>query len=74
MLVPTDIAIECPIGTYGRIAPRSGLTLKRNLDTMAGVIDNDYRGNVQVAMYNFGDEEQIIQTGVKIAQILFEKI
>jgi hypothetical protein len=44
-LCPTDLSIALPEGTYGRVAPRSGLTWKHSLDTGAGVIDADYRGN-----------------------------
>jgi dUTP pyrophosphatase len=42
-LVPTDLAIVVPPLTYGRIAPRSGLAYKNNIDVWAGVIDEDYR-------------------------------
>lgn len=44
-LCPTDLSIALPEGTYGRVAPRSGLAWKNSIDTMAGVIDADYRGN-----------------------------
>ena len=37
-LLKTDIAIAVPPGTYGRVAPRSGLTLKNGIDVGAGVI------------------------------------
>ncbi|KAI9764159.1 MAG: Deoxyuridine 5'-triphosphate nucleotidohydrolase [Geoglossum simile] len=43
-LVDTGIAVAVPAGTYGRIAPRSGLSSKHFIDTGAGVIDADYRG------------------------------
>ena len=42
--VGTGIAIGLPDGTYGRIAPRSGLAVKHRLHVMAGVIDADYTG------------------------------
>ena len=45
-LVKTDIQIKVPRGTYGRIAPRSGLSWKHHIDIGAGVVDEDYRGNV----------------------------
>ncbi|KAL8095650.1 deoxyuridine 5'-triphosphate nucleotidohydrolase-like [Apium graveolens] len=45
-LVPTDLSIAIPDGTYARIAPRSGLTWKHSIDVGAGVIDGDYRGPV----------------------------
>ena len=64
--IPTDLAISCPNNTYGRIAPRSGLTIKKRLDIRAGVVDNDYRGNIMVAMQNVGEEVQQIKEGDKI--------
>ena len=45
-LVKTDIQIKVPHGTYGRVAPRSGLAWKHHIDIGAGVVDEDYRGNV----------------------------
>jgi dUTP pyrophosphatase len=56
-IVPTDIAIAVPSGTYGRVAPRSGLAHKHFLDVGAGVIDEDYRGNVGIIMFNFSDKD-----------------
>src|ERR1700742_2077298 len=47
-LVSTDLSIATPEGTYGRVAPRSGLASKNFIDTGAGVIDADYRGEVKV--------------------------
>ena len=46
-----------PSGTYGRVAPRSGLAAKHFIDTGAGVIDEDYRGNVMVLLFNHSDVE-----------------
>ena len=53
-VVLTGIAAKAPSGTYLRIAPRSGLTVKAQLHTMAGVVDPDYTGNVSVVLHNFG--------------------
>ena len=50
-LVPTGIKVKLPTSTYGRIAPRSGLSLK-GIDVAAGVIDRDYRGEVQIVLVN----------------------
>ena len=47
-IAPTDIAVAIPDGTYGQIAPRSGLAAKHHLAVGAGVIDADYRGNVGI--------------------------
>ena len=73
-LVKTDISITCPPGTYGRIAPRSGLTIKRKLDVRADVVDSDYTGNVMAALRNIGYEQQELPSGSKIAQLIIEKI
>ncbi|NXW45421.1 DUT protein, partial [Nyctiprogne leucopyga] len=55
-VVKTDIQIALPSGCYGRVAPRSGLAAKHFIDVGAGVIDEDYRGNVGVVLFNFGKE------------------
>ncbi|XP_050543865.1 deoxyuridine 5'-triphosphate nucleotidohydrolase-like [Daktulosphaira vitifoliae] len=73
-LVKTDIQIKVPHGTYGRIAPRSGLAWKNFIDVGAGVIDEDYRGNVGVVLFNHSDEDFNIQPGDRIAQLICEKI
>ena len=56
-VVPTDLAIACPPGTYARIAPRSGLAVKHFIDTGAGVVDEDYRGAVGVVLFNHSQED-----------------
>ncbi|CAL8143259.1 unnamed protein product [Orchesella dallaii] len=73
-LVKTDIQIKLPEGTYGRVAPRSGLALKNKIDVGAGVIDQDYRGNVGVILFNHGDEDFKIAEGDRVAQLICEKI
>lgn len=45
-IVKTGLSIACPPGTYARVAPRSGLAVKNFIDTGAGVVDEDYRGEV----------------------------
>ncbi|KGG51606.1 putative dUTPase [Mitosporidium daphniae] len=75
LLVPTDIAIAVPLGTYGRVAPRSGIALKHGIDVGAGVIDADYRGNVGVLLFNTSTEADFsIKKGDRIAQLILEKI
>ena len=73
-LVPTDLALCCPPGTYGRIAPRSGLALKKGIDVGAGVIDADYRGPVGIILFNWGSEDFHIEQGDRIAQLILERI
>ena len=57
VLVKTDIQIALPSGCYGRVAPRSGLAAEPFIDVGAGVIDEYYRGNVGVVLFNFGKEK-----------------
>ena len=73
-LVKTDLSIACPPGTYARIAPRSGLALKKGIDTGAGVVDADYRGPVGVILFNWGKEDFEIKVGDRIAQLILEQI
>src|SRR5210317_29167 len=73
-LVGTGIAFTVPHETYGRIAPRSGLAVKKGIQVGAGVIDPDYTGEVKVVLFNHGDEDFVIKKGDRIAQLIIEKI
>ncbi|PRQ27021.1 putative dUTP diphosphatase [Rosa chinensis] len=73
-LVPTDLSIAVPEGTYARVAPRSGLTWKHSIDVGAGVIDADYRGPVGVILFNHSDVDFEIKVGDRIAQLIIEII
>lgn len=74
VLVDTDISIAVPAGTYGRIAPRSGLAAKHSIDCGAGVIDADYRGPVKVLLFNLSDADFAIEKGDRVAQLILERI
>ena len=72
-LVYTDIAIGVPVGHYGRIAPKLGLTLKHHVTVLAGVIDPDYTGNVGVVLYNLSSDMKFTRLiGEPIAQLVLE--
>lgn len=73
-LVATDISIIVPAGTYGRVAPRSGLAVKHGISTGAGVIDADYRGEVKVVLFNHSTKDFEIKKGDRIAQLVLERI
>ena len=72
--VVTDLQIQIPEGFYGRIAPRSGLGLHHHIDIEAGVIDEDYRGNVAVILFNHSDKLFVINRGDRVAQLICEKV
>lgn len=63
-----------PHGCYGRVAPRSGLAANHHIDIGAGVVDQDYRGNVGVVMFNHGAVPFVVKKGDRIAQLICEKI
>ena len=73
-LVPTDLAVALPGGTYGRIAPRSGLAWKHSLDVGAGVVDADFRGAVGIVLFNHGDRDYTVSQHERAAQLVVEKI
>ena len=74
VLVDTGLKLsECPDDIYLRIAPRSGLSVKR-FDIGAGVVDSDYRGPVKVLFINNNWEDYTITTGDRIAQMIPERI
>jgi len=60
-------------GFYIRIAPRSGLAVKKSIDIGAGVVDSDYRGEMKVVLINNGNDEFSVDIGDKIAQFIVEK-
>ena len=62
-LVKTALQIALPSCCYGRIAPRSGLTIKKFIDVGAGVVDTNYRGEVGVILFNFSDSDFIVNIG-----------
>ena len=74
MLIDTQISIATPPGTYGRIAPRSGLAAKNMIATGARVIDADYRGVVFMLLFNHSDEDFKVKQGDQIAQLILKKI
>jgi dUTP pyrophosphatase len=73
-IVATDLSIATPKNTYARIAPRSGLAVKKFIDVGAGVVDEDYRGPVGVVLFNFSDNDFEVKRGDRIAQLVLERI
>ena len=65
LLVNLDIAIELPSGTFGHILPRSGLALKNGIHIGAGVIVEDYRGNVGVLLFNFTSSSLVVSSRLR---------
>lgn len=75
VLVPTGIFLEIPNGFEGQVRARSGLSIKYGLTMVNGVgtVDSDYRGELKVPMINLGSEEFKVESGDRIAQIVFAR-
>ena len=75
-LIPTGIFIEIPAGFEAQIRPRSGLAIKQGITCInsPGTIDADFRGEIKVILINLSNEVQSIQSGDRIAQLVFQKI
>jgi len=69
-----SIAIVTPARTYAQIAPRSGLAAKPSIDIGAGVIKQDYRGEIKVILINHSKYPYQVEPGDRIAQLILEKI
>lgn len=74
--IPTGIALEVPEGCAGLVYARSGLGVKKGLApaNKVGVIDSDYRGELMVMLYNHGQQPQVIEHAMRIAQLLITPV
>ena len=72
--LPLGIAFQIPEGHYGRLAPKSGLAIYRSIGVLAGVVDQDYRGEVFVLLVNHDDKlSYLVKPEDKIVQLILEK-
>lgn len=68
--IPCGIAIEFPYGYDVQVRPRSGLSSK-GVGVAFGTVDADYRGELLVTMYTFGDLQRYeLRDGDRIAQMV----
>lgn len=76
VLVPGGFELSIPEGYEAQVRPRSGIALKNRIGLLnsPGTIDNDYRGEVGVIMYNFGDADHTVRRGDRIAQLVFSSV
>jgi len=75
-LIPTGIFIELPQGYEVQVRPRSGLAIKHGITCLntPGTIDADYRGEIKIILINLSQEEQVINPGDRIAQMVVQKV
>jgi dUTP pyrophosphatase len=72
--IGTGIAVELPENTFGAIYARSGIASKEGLRpaNCTGVVDEDYRGELVVALHNDSDIMRIVEPGERIAQFVVQ--
>lgn len=72
--ISTGLKMEIPEGYFAAIYPRSSTGVKRNLmlANSTGIIDSDYRGEIKLFFYNFGNVKQIINKGERLAQLVIQ--
>ena len=70
-VVPVGLTLaDVTPGYWIRIEPRSGLGFKHGIQPHLGVIDNGYRGDLGVKLYNFSDKMYHVKRGDRIAQFV----
>jgi dUTP pyrophosphatase len=76
VLIPTGLFIELPSGYEVQIRPRSGLAVKQGITCLntPGTIDADYRGEIKIILINLSQEDQVIQPGDRIAQMIIQQV
>lgn len=72
--IHTGLYIEIPEGYFGAVYPRSSTGVKKNLmlANTVGIIDSDYRGELMVFFYNYGDCDQVVKNGDRLAQLVIQ--
>lgn len=75
-MIPTGLFVEIPAGYEIQIRPRSGLAIKQGITCLntPGTIDSDYRGEIKIILINLSSEEQVINPGDRIAQMIIQKV
>ena len=73
---PTGVGIELPDGYELQVRSRSGLAFRHRVSMLNGVgtIDADYRGEIQVLLRNYGENEFVVEPGMRIAQGVIAKV
>ena len=75
-VIPTGIQLSIPEGFEAQVRPRSGLALRDGIAVLnsPGTIDSDYRGEIQIILYNTHSASFIVQRGMRIAQLIIAPV
>jgi dUTP pyrophosphatase len=72
VVISTGIAMTFPDGTYGRVAPRTGIAVKHGIDVFGGVIDPN-GSEIKVVLFNSDRNPYVVRKGYRVAQLILEK-
>lgn len=72
--IPTGLSFEPPNGYHFKVESRSGTAVRNSIGVLCGVIDQDYRGELKIVLFNNSlTHEFVVEDGQKIAQLIFVK-
>ena len=72
--IPSGVKVEIPYGYMGLFLNKSGVASKHDALIGAQVIDTFYSGEVHIDLHNVGNEDLIIEEGMKLAQMVIVPI
>jgi len=74
-IIKTGLFIELPQGYEAQVRPRSGLAAKKGITVLnaPGTVDADYRGEIGVILVNLSNEDFVVESGERIAQLVIAK-
>ena len=72
-VIQTGLYIELPEGFEAQVRGRSGLAFKYDIISHVGTIDADYRGEINVKLFNLSNKEFVVYNGDRIAQLIISK-
>ena len=75
-IIPTGLRLEMPAELEAQVRPRSGLAVHHQVGVLnsPGTVDSDYRGEVKVLLFNFGEAPFHVARGDRIAQLVFARV
>jgi dUTP pyrophosphatase len=74
VIIPSGIKIAVPEGHVGLVWDRGGMGIKNVIKTLGGVLDSNFRGELQIGLVNLSQQEHLIQKGDRIAQLLIQPV
>ena len=74
VILNTGVRVAIPEGHVGLLWQRGGLAAKHELEVLGGVIDSNYRGEIQVVLKNLSNNDFHVERNMRIAQMLIQPV